>query len=123
MSKSTLASHAPVDERAGHYGDSATPEQRRKAYTKNDGARHNRKQGSGIGPDAHFRHIALEHAMTPASITRSNATGSARKGEERLRAWRHRGSGHALDEEDRPQDRGNTHHEKGSRIAALRKPV
>ena len=122
-SQFALTSHAPVDERASHHSDSATPEQRREAYSENDGARHNRKQGSGIGPDAHFRHIALEHAMPPASIARSNATGSTRKGEERLRAWHHRGSSRALNKEDCPQDRSNTHHEKGGRIAALRKPA
>ena len=67
-SQFALTSHAPVDERAGHYSDSAEPEQRREAYAENDDARHNRKQRSGIGPDAHFRHIAFEHAMPPASI-------------------------------------------------------
>lgn len=85
-SQFALTSHAPINEGADHYGESATPEQRREAYAENNGARHNRKQRSGIGPDAHFRHIALEHAMPPASIARSNAAGSARKGEKRLRA-------------------------------------
>ena len=67
-SQFSLSSHAPINEGADHYGESATPEQRRETYAENDGARHNRKQRSGIGPDAHFRHIALEHAMPPASI-------------------------------------------------------
>lgn len=122
-SRFTLTSHAPINEGADHYGESATPEQRRETYAENDGARHNRKQRSGIGPDAHFRHVAFEHAMPPASIARSNAAGSARKGEKRLRAWHRRRSGRALEEEDCPQNRSNTHHEKGSRIAALRKPA
>ena len=122
-SQFALTSHAPINEGADHYGESATPEQRREAYAENDGARHNRKQRSGIGPDAHFRHVALKHAMPPASVARSNAAGSTRKGEKRLRAWRHRRSGRALEEEDCPQDRSNTHHEKSGRIAALRKPA
>lgn len=67
-SQFALTSHAPINEGADYYGESATPEQRRETYAENDGARHNRKQRSGIGPDAHFRHIALEHAMPPASI-------------------------------------------------------
>ena len=67
-SQFALTSHAPINEGADHYGESATPEQRRETYAENDGARHNRKQRSGIGPDAHFRHVALEHAMPPASI-------------------------------------------------------
>ena len=80
-SQFALTSHAPINEGADYYGESATPEQRSEAYAENDGARHNRKQRSGIGPDAHFRHVALEHAMPPASIARSNAACSARKGE------------------------------------------
>ena len=70
-SRFTLTSHAPINEGADHYGESATPEQRSETYAENDGARHNRKQRSGIGPDAHFRHIALEHAMQPAAPARA----------------------------------------------------
>ncbi len=40
-SQFVLTSHTPINEGADHYGESATPEQRREAYAENDGARHN----------------------------------------------------------------------------------